>query len=158
MSEGILVPIVTTVITTVGLIAVAYIGQWGARKAIRRRKTRQAAQSQTARELAQQEQADAALADYENNPGAFVARVLEDNKQKYAEIERLNEGFNDLRAELERLRDEVATLRHEDSLFRGALTRWLRDVFWSWGKTPEIPRPAPADAAILRPVLPWDAS
>lgn len=151
--------VIISIISTLGLVLVGLIGRQQITKAVRRRKTRRAASGETVAEAARAEQADAALADYQNDPAAFVERVLTDNAQKHEEIQALREerkaDRDEFRQAIADLRREVTELKQADTRFRGALSRWLRDVFDQWGTSSQMPRPGVEDEPILRPVLPW---
>lgn len=162
MSNDVLI----SIISTLGLVIVALIGRQQISKAVRRRKNRRAQSGETVAQAAKAEQADAALADYQNDPAAFVERVLTDNAQKHEEIQSLRkdrqedreefrQAIADLRREVSDLRDAAAERERADLRFRGALSHWLRDVFAAWGQAGQMPRPRSEDEPILRPVLPW---
>lgn len=151
--------VIISIISTFGLVIVALIGRQQITKAVRRRRTRRAQTGETVAEAARAEQADAALADYQNDPAAFVERVLTDNAQKHEEIQALRDerkaDRDEFREAIADLRREVTELKQADTRFRGALSRWLRVVFDQWGQSPSMPRPGDEDEPILRPVLPW---
>lgn len=155
MSDQVLVAI----ISTLGLVAVAFVGRQQISKVVRRRRAKRVASGESPKDAARAEQADAALADYQNDPAAFVDRVLTDNAQKHEEIQELREQRKADREEMlgaiAELRREVTELKNADTRFRGALSRWLRDVFTQWGSATQMPRPGEEDEPILRPVLPW---
>lgn len=149
--------VIVSIISTLGLVSVALISRWQIPKLIRRRRVRMAAATEET--LAKHEQSDAALADYQNNPAAFVDRVLTDNAQKHEEIQQLKQDWqsdrDEFREAIAELRLEVRELRQQDAKFRGALSRWLQTVFLAWGKASAMPRPEGEDEIVLRPVLPW---
>lgn len=158
--------VLISIISTLGLVVVALIGRQQISKSVRRRRARRAQSGETVAEVARAEQADAALADYQNDPAAFVERVLTDNAQKHEEIQSLREdrkadreefrqAIAELRREISDLRDAASERERADVRFRSALSHWLRDVFAAWGQADQMPRPRSEDEPILRPVLPW---
>jgi predicted RNase H-like nuclease (RuvC/YqgF family) len=128
VSEDVLI----SVISTLGIVAVALIGRWSLKKAVTRRRRVRVAAGESVKEAARHEQADAAIADYENNPGAFVERVLSDNAQKHEELKALSERFQSLETQFTALRVEVQGLRDKYTRKMSAVARILRAIADQW--------------------------
>lgn len=149
--------IVNTVIVTLGGVVIAFFGYLGIRAQVKRVRGKVAAG-----QMAGEDEVDASLVAYENDPGKFVKDLLA--AAAAAEQERLTmreerqkdrEEIDRMWKELRELRDQLDETRRSEIRFRDALSRWIHTVFENWGKTPTIPLPDGEDLVLLKPIFPF---
>lgn len=145
-----------TIIVTAGGVVIAWISYLGIRAQVRKVRGKAASGA-----LDRDDDEDASLVAYENDPGKFVKDLLAASAAAEAERQTMREERSKDREEIDRmwaeiraLRDQIEETRRGEVRFRDALSRWIHDVFAKWGTTDEIPWPTGDDEALLQPLFP----
>lgn len=131
--------VIVSAITAGSALGVAVIGTFAGRGIIRRSKAKRVD------EVAAEERA--AVEQFANDPGQWVADVLKNNRELVDEV-------RGLREEVKSLRDAHDARDRRERRFLAAISRWLVDIARAWGLAEEMPYPQEEDREVLAEVIP----